>query len=130
MIGKRLIVAEVVHLCMCRGFWYLRQWKWSVLGHVSRLHHGLLTSWWSSLLIQPIVLAQAAIAAPLDPPQQGVVEDTLGAYDGQGGRAAGVCWASLEVDNCMLPPLVLLHGLFSVELLFTDRTLKRPKNWC
>jgi len=91
-----------------------------VLGHVSWLHHSLVTSWWRGLLIQPVVLAQAAVGAPLDPPQQGVVEDTLGAYNGQGGRAARIYWSSLEVDNCMLAPLVFLHRLFSVELLFTD----------
>lgn len=71
-------------------------------------------------------LADSSVDSVADALVESIVEDPLGADDAEGGLGVvvvdvvvggGVVGPGLEVDDPVLAPLVLLHGLLSVEFL-------------
>ena len=102
------------------------------------------------LIPRGVVLSYSPVISVLYPLDERVVEHPLCSDDAQGrpaaaaadpssrctaaGRrrsvgargAAAVVGPGLEVDDAVLPPLVLLHGLLPVELLVADVALEGP----
>ena len=80
----------------------------------------------TGILILSVILAEPTVATALDLLDQGVVEDTLSAYDAERSVTGCVGWPRFKVDDGMLSPLMLLHWLLAVKLLLADVTFEGP----